>query len=155
MSLAKEADDLVNGPRAAAYGAPIDNFQRIASYWNLWLDARLDEPITARDVGWMMALLKMAREQHAPHPAQDNLRDALGYLACVEKVDDALRERAANLARFLASKHEADDAHAQESTTQVRPRPDVDEAPVSLISHPIFCYDSSCSICCKPTEGDF
>ena len=93
-SILVEAEGLINGERAAAYGHAIDNFQNIADAWNWWLEMKCAHvrgnggdsiSITSEDVGVMMTLLKLARNGNAPK--RDNLVDAAGYLGCVEQVE--------------------------------------------------------------------
>ena len=74
--------------REKNYDTPTNNFMRIAKFWNIYLKNR-ENPIadiSPEDVGWMMVLMKIAREQHAHKP--DNLVDAVGYIVCVEKIVD-------------------------------------------------------------------
>lgn len=71
-----EALNVINGERQDEYGNPEDCFDVIALFWNEWLRTKL---ITRYDVAMMMALLKIARENHL-HKA-DNIVDACGYLA--------------------------------------------------------------------------
>lgn len=70
-----EAYQIVNGPRAREYGEPRDCFSRIAAYWSLYLR----KEIKPTDVCYLMALLKMVREEQQ-HKA-DNLLDAAAYIA--------------------------------------------------------------------------
>ena len=71
------AKQYVTKDRAADHGDMEDNFQRIADYWSVHLDQRID----AHDVAVMMTLLKVARiKSHPRH--MDNFIDGAGYLAC-------------------------------------------------------------------------
>jgi hypothetical protein len=77
--------------RAAVYAPPVENFRRIASYWQDHF-AATGRPIkiTAADVAPMMILLKLARMNGA-HPAvgdPDNLVDIVGYAICHEKISE-------------------------------------------------------------------
>lgn len=74
------AELVVSKDRNSTYGEPEDNFGRIAAMWS----AYLEKDITSRDVAWLMVLLKVAREVHAPHP--DNPVDVAGYAACAAEV---------------------------------------------------------------------
>ena len=67
----------VTKDRAADHGDMEDNFQRIADYWSVHLDQRID----AHDVAVMMTLLKVARIKSNPRH-MDNFIDGAGYLAC-------------------------------------------------------------------------
>lgn len=68
------AYNLVNGARSQDYGDTMPCFERIAGLWG----AYLGRAISSRDVGLMMALLKIAREAGKHKP--DNLLDAAGYI---------------------------------------------------------------------------
>jgi hypothetical protein len=87
-SVLGEAHKIINGDRQDQYGNPEDSFQLIADYWSLYLQDKLDpgKIIYPGEVGVMMALLKIAREQI--QGKRDNLRDAVGYLALVADIED-------------------------------------------------------------------
>lgn len=70
------AQHAVTVDRAATHGEAEDNFALIAAYWSL----HLGQPVTARDIGPMMALFKLARVKSNPAHA-DNYVDGAGYLA--------------------------------------------------------------------------
>lgn len=82
-----EAKRITATDRNSSYGEPEDNFQRIADYWNIWLQDRLKEgeKITPGDTAAMQIFVKMAREMNAPK--QDNKVDLAGYAACWAEVD--------------------------------------------------------------------
>lgn len=71
-----EAKSIINGQRQNAYGAPENNFERIAVMWS----AYLDHAITDSDVANMMILLKVARSKHN-NSHSDNWVDICGYAA--------------------------------------------------------------------------
>ena len=73
----KEAIKCVCTDRNAQYGKPEDSFRMIANLWETYLN----RPLTAHDVGMMMALLKIARIMTGQTKA-DNYIDAAGYIAC-------------------------------------------------------------------------
>lgn len=80
--------------RMADYGHPLDNFAAIARFWSTYLAHKhgADFELNPDDVGFMMILLKTARDCHKPKP--DNLVDIIGYADCVQMVREALeRER--------------------------------------------------------------
>ena len=79
-SILEEADRLVNGARTQDYGHPYYDFGRTAAIWT----ALLGFPVTAEQVGLCMVGVKLSRECH--HHKRDNLVDAAGYLATVDKV---------------------------------------------------------------------
>ena len=73
--------------RGLNYGSPEDNFNRIATLWNAWLNIRygdkndIDFDIDTTDVTIMMDLVKKARI--ANNPAHlDSWVDVAGYAAC-------------------------------------------------------------------------
>lgn len=76
-SILLEAQNLVHGDRQRAYGHPRTNFQRIADLWSARLKEKLSEPITVEEVGMLMILIKVARDQQTPK--RDNLTDIAGY----------------------------------------------------------------------------
>lgn len=76
--------------RGLNYGAPEDNFLRIANLWNVYLTGRRvpHECIGAADVANMMVLMKVARLQnHAAH--LDSWVDIAGYAACGAEIVSA------------------------------------------------------------------
>jgi len=75
------ATNYVTRDRAADHGDLEDNFQMIASLWTVYLK----HPVTAVDVGNMMALLKIARAKSNPAHA-DNYVDCAGYMACAGEI---------------------------------------------------------------------
>jgi hypothetical protein len=79
------AKDIVYGDREKTYGSPDVNLNRIAEQWELYLRQKYHAlcPLTPEDVCWMMTQLKMSRQMHKPK--QDNLVDAIGYLALIER----------------------------------------------------------------------
>jgi len=82
-----EAKRITATDRNSSYGEPEDNFQRIASYWNVWLQDKLKDgaQITAGDTAAMQIFVKLAREMNAPK--EDNKIDLAGYAACWAEVD--------------------------------------------------------------------
>jgi len=76
-SILDTAKEYVTKDRAADHGDMEDNFQRIADYWSVHLDQRID----VHDVAVMMTLLKVARIKSNPRH-MDNFIDGAGYLAC-------------------------------------------------------------------------
>lgn len=85
--IASRAADLVGGDRDRQHGAKKDNFDRIAAIWNAWLTIRREPaaPLTAHDVGMMMALMKAARTQSGSLNLDDYI-DMAGYAACTGEV---------------------------------------------------------------------
>lgn len=70
--------------RGLNYGAPEDNFVRIARLWNAHMHNRgigTNVSLDATDVATMCALLKIARLQHQPDH-MDSWVDLAGYAAC-------------------------------------------------------------------------
>jgi hypothetical protein len=82
-----EAKRITATDRNSSYGEPEDNFQRIADFWNVWLQGRLKDgtEITAGDTAAMQIMVKVAREMNAPK--EDNKVDIAGYAACWAEVD--------------------------------------------------------------------
>jgi hypothetical protein len=85
MSRAAEILDGVKAvltEREGNYDSPTPNFARIAAYWSVRLQEKLQpgEVITPGDVADLMILMKVAREQYKHHP--DNYMDIIGYGVC-------------------------------------------------------------------------
>jgi len=80
QSAARQAEQIINGERQDAYGAPEDSFGIIANLWTAYLkQLGLGMAISKIDVAHMMALFKIARMQ-GQKPHRDNYIDAIGYL---------------------------------------------------------------------------
>lgn len=73
----------VCGDRELNYGTPEDNFRRIATLWNAWMQVRKDPyaPLAPWEVAIMMDLMKSARLANSPEH-QDSWIDKAGYAAC-------------------------------------------------------------------------
>lgn len=84
-SILTEAEDLVNGDRAQAYGKPSDNFRRWAN-----LCRATERPalalLTPEDIAIIMALGKLARETNSVK--RDNPVDACGYLEIYSQITE-------------------------------------------------------------------
>lgn len=80
------AGDCISGNRQEDYGRAEDNFGVIARLWNVYLQAKADHLIDAKDVAAMMALLKLARIASG-HGKSDNWVDIAGYAACGGEIE--------------------------------------------------------------------
>jgi Domain of unknown function (DUF6378)/Xrn1 SH3-like domain len=82
-----EAKRITATDRNSSYGEPEDNFQRIADFWNIWLQGKLKDGVklTQGDTAAMQIMVKVAREMNAPK--EDNKTDIAGYAACWAEVD--------------------------------------------------------------------
>ena len=82
-----EAKRITATDRNSSYGEPEDNFQRIADFWNVYLQDKLKDgaKITAGDTAALAIMIKLAREMNAPK--EDNKTDIAGYAACWAEVD--------------------------------------------------------------------
>lgn len=78
---------LVGGERANQHGDKEKNFSNIAALWNAYLSIRRDPvaPISAVDVGLMLAALKIARV-HSGRFNMDNFVDMAGYAGCAGEI---------------------------------------------------------------------
>lgn len=85
MNILKEAESIIYGDREQTYGKPGVNLERIAGQWALYLQQKfgVEVSLTAEDVCWMMVDLKKCRQMNADK--RDNLVDAVGYLALIER----------------------------------------------------------------------
>ena len=93
VNILKEAESIIYGDREQTYGKPGVNLERIADQWALYLQQKfgVEVSLTAEDVCWMMVDLKKCRQMNADK--RDNLVDAAGYLALIERcADDAEQE---------------------------------------------------------------
>jgi hypothetical protein len=78
-----QASGLICGPRAASYGPPSENFQRIATGWQVILGAN----VSPEQVALCMAWLKIARLVNGPH--HDSYVDGAGYMALAGELSNA------------------------------------------------------------------
>jgi hypothetical protein len=85
LSVAQEAENIINGPRRDAYGPVEESFKRHASVWTGILQHKLQSPITPQEVALMMIGLKLTREANAHQ--RDNLTDIVGYTLLLEKLE--------------------------------------------------------------------
>lgn len=89
MNVLEEAALLTSEDRQRDYGHPIDNHGGTAAMWTAYLGARLNAPLTARDVCLMQVLVKVSREGNAPK--RDNLTDICGYARNAEMIEERQR----------------------------------------------------------------
>lgn len=86
-----KAINIVCKDRNLQYGEPENNFDVIAQYWNCYLMySGHDGFLSSRDVAMMMALFKIGRETTSHK--EDNIVDAIGYLACAEECCGAIEK---------------------------------------------------------------
>lgn len=90
MTAIEEAAQIILGDREQTYGHPSVNLERIADSWSSYLMNKYGTSaggwvIGSEDVCWMMALLKMCRQMHKPK--RDNVVDALGYIALIDRLE--------------------------------------------------------------------
>lgn len=71
------AKSAITGQREQDHGEMENSFEAIAELWSAYLYSE----ISAKDVGIMMALLKIARIKTG-HDVRDSFVDACGYMAC-------------------------------------------------------------------------
>lgn len=83
----EDAADLITGDRAEAYGPAELDFACVALMMRGWLSARYKDKyplLDSEDVAAMMVFMKMRRQAHEPN--RENLVDAIGYLALMERL---------------------------------------------------------------------
>ena len=90
LTILEEAQLAVYGDRQADYGNVLDNFGTTAKLWEIVLGAK----VTPEQVGLCMIQLKIARQMFKPK--RDNLVDAAGYAATIEKMNDERKKIAEN-----------------------------------------------------------
>lgn len=86
-SILEEAMRVAGESRQRDYGHPLENHKRIAAIWNVQLGKKLSAPIEPREVALMMIGLKLAREVNTPK--RDNAVDIVGYVRCLDLIDQA------------------------------------------------------------------
>lgn len=91
MSILTQAEEIINGQRAADYGDALENHQRIATFWNSYLTLPPNH-IKPEDVATMMILLKIARFMENGYH-QDTVVDIAGYAGVLEKMQLPKEER--------------------------------------------------------------
>lgn len=82
----------VCGDRDIQYGSPENSFSEIAELWSWWLDI----DISAKDVGIMMALFKLARIKTG-YDKEDSYVDCAGYVACAADCGDICKMSSAEI----------------------------------------------------------
>lgn len=87
-SILDAAAQCVCQDRETQYGAPEDNFARIAELWNAYKPCGF----TAHDVGILLALLKVGRIASGQIKA-DNYIDLAGYAACAGEIAEIALKR--------------------------------------------------------------
>jgi len=87
----REAENLVYGDRAKAYGHPSDDYGRLAGMVNGLLRAKLKEPVTDLDMVLFMMLVKISRLVHSSDH-HDSLVDIVGYVLVYNKILERLKE---------------------------------------------------------------
>lgn len=92
-SILEEAEELTGGDRQEQYGHPIVNFQNIADLWNTFINGKYESwiELTPEDVGFLMVLVKVAREMHTPK--RDNLIDGAGYFNTIQMIRNEIKNR--------------------------------------------------------------
>ena len=83
MSILTDAEHLVGGEKNAAYGHPLQDFQRVAVIWS----GILNMLVTPEQVGLCLAGLKLAREAFQHN--RDSLVDLAGYALTLQMIADA------------------------------------------------------------------
>lgn len=81
-----EAKKIVCGDRDKSYGGPENSFQVIADLWSTYLGFK---GLTPRDVGIMMALMKIARISTSGGKSWDSYIDLAGYAACAMECESS------------------------------------------------------------------
>lgn len=78
QSILQEAEELIHGDRAKAYGHPSKNFNNIAKGWSVIFG----KDITPEQVALAMIWVKVSRQLNTPK--RDNLTDIAGYAGTIE-----------------------------------------------------------------------
>jgi hypothetical protein len=86
-SILQEALAVTSGPRRRDYDRAAPNHERIARFWNAYIQSRkadVGAPLSALDVAHLMILLKMARAVYTP--TRDSYVDIAGYARCCAQI---------------------------------------------------------------------
>jgi Domain of unknown function (DUF6378) len=83
----KDVEACVCKDRQNSYGDAEQNFENIATFWNIQLQSKLSKPINALDVAYLMISVKLARAANSP-THRDNAIDAAGYAICAAGILD-------------------------------------------------------------------
>lgn len=87
IEVLETAKATITGQREQDHGEMENSFEVIAEFWSAYMDTE----ITAKDVGIMMALLKIARIKTG-HDVRDSFVDACGYMACAGELSNKYQE---------------------------------------------------------------
>ncbi len=90
VDLIARAGELVGGDRAVTHGDKHKNFATIALYWNAHIAAKNGAALSGEDVGYMMAMMKIART-HSGRQNDDDAIDGIGYIACAGEIASTRR----------------------------------------------------------------
>lgn len=82
-SVLLEAEGLINGDRAKAYGPPEDNYRRISNMLKASEKPRVCE-LTPDDIAYVMIITKLARESNSHK--RDNSVDGAAYFDIYERL---------------------------------------------------------------------
>jgi hypothetical protein len=85
MSILTEAEKIINGDRAEAYGSPLVMGEKLARGWEVILGLETGS-MTAEQANLCMLWLKICRETNKHQ--KDNLVDMAGYAGVIEKIHD-------------------------------------------------------------------
>lgn len=85
-TILEEAERLTSTDRHRDYDRPAQNHSQTAELWTAFLTRKLKAPITAREVCWLMVLLKASRDSH--RSKRDSIVDAAGYLRNIEQMEN-------------------------------------------------------------------
>lgn len=86
ISVLEEAIAVTSGPRRRDYDRAEPNHERIARFWNAYIQSRKspNAELSALDVAHLMILLKMARAVYTP--TRDSYVDIAGYARCCAQI---------------------------------------------------------------------
>lgn len=85
-TILEEAARLTSADRQDAYAHPRDNLTQTAELWTAYLRYKRGAPLDARDVAWMMCMVKASRDSYKRK--RDNLVDGAGWLRCAEMAEE-------------------------------------------------------------------
>jgi hypothetical protein len=98
-TILKEADELIHGDRANAYGSALEN----AEAWAVLFSTITGVQVKPEHYPISQICVKLARERSKHHKDNDNWRDIAGYVGVWDKIKKELDERLKKVKRGMPS----------------------------------------------------
>ena len=91
-TLLDKAREICTGDRRKDYGGALENHEKIADLWRVYLGERPADDITAEDVAVMMVLVKVSRLATSP-THYDSMVDIAGYAAVMNEIRETRAQK--------------------------------------------------------------